>query len=372
MRKILIAPTAFKGTLTPSEVAQAIACGITESGYPAQLILTPVADGGDGTIDALHMALGGKIRTLEVTGPVGQPVMANWLCLPNLTVIELASASGLTLIGSSNLAPLEAHTLGTGQVLRQCLSEGKTNIVVTVGGSASTDGGTGLLRALGARFLNIAGQELSLGGGSLINLSTCDLTHLMARADATFISVATDVKSPLLGKNGAAYMFAPQKGANAQEVLLLERGLNRLADVLESLTLTSVRNAPGAGAAGGTAFGLACVLGANIVPGFAWVAELVQLDEKLKECDLVISAEGKLDKQSAFGKVVGELAVRCARLGRRLWVLAAVVEPGIQEKLAELNKILPVARQGQIATAADLTNTVRDLFREMDARRLRY
>lgn len=364
--KILIAPTAFKGTLTPGEVAQAIACGIRESGSKAQLVLAPVADGGDGTIEALHMALGGEVRLLEVTGPTGQPVQANWLCLPNLAVVELASASGLSLMKSSKLAPLEAHTLGTGQILEQCLSEGKTNIVVAVGGSASTDGGTGLLRALGARFLDNKGQELSLGGGSLVNLSTCDLRHLTTRADVTSICVATDVTSPLLGKHGAAYMFAPQKGASQKEVLLLERGLTRLADVVESLTGRCVRTTPGAGAAGGTAFGLACVLGADIVPGFPWVAELVRLDDKLRGCDLVISAEGKLDNQSASGKVVGELGVKCARLGRPFWVLAAVVEPSVQQRIAGVDKIHLVAKKGQIATARDLTSTVRELFSKMD------
>jgi len=364
MLRVLIAPTAYKRTLSPGQVAAAIAEGVKNSGSTMTVVLLPLADGGDGTVEALHLTLGGQVHALEVSGPLEQRVMARWLKLPALAVVELASACGMALLPPAKLAPLEAHTAGLGEVVRHCLRRGEASVVVTVGGSASTDGGSGALRAMGARFLDAGGRELPPGGGSLLELHRCDLTGLTWLDSGVRIRVATDVNNPLLGPTGAAAIYAPQKGATQLQVVMLERGLKRLADCLEEATGRHLREAAGSGAAGGTAFGLACALGAEIIPGFKWVAELTHLEEMVASCDLVVSGEGKLDEQSFQGKVIGELAAICSKLGRRLWLIPATADPAIIEHELGIERIMPAAEPGQVATAADVARSARALFRQ--------
>ena len=359
-KRVLIAPSAYKGTLSPGELAKAICQGAADSNV--QCLLLPLADGGDGTIESINLAVGGQLKQVWVKGPLSQPVLASWLKLEQLSVIELASASGIALLEEERLDPLHAHTAGTGEVLAHCLSAGESNIVVTLGGSASTDGGTGALIALGAQFLDKQGNDLPLGGEALIDLYQCDLSGLQRWFGKARIRVATDVDSPLLGKSGAARIFAPQKGANDQQVALLEKGLTRLADVLEAVVGNFLRDKPGAGAAGGAAFGLAIGLGAEIIPGFSWIAEIVRLKEKIAACDLVITAEGKLDKQSLSGKATGELARMCASHNRPLWIIPALVESGIDWTRFGIERVVPAAQEGKIATANDVTRVSRQLF----------
>lgn len=359
VKKILIAPSAFKGTMSPATVARAISNGIKEVAPHAECQLLPLADGGDGTIEAIYLAVGGKREQIWVKGPRLKPVLASWLKLENLAVVELASACGIALLEGEKLNPLDAHTMGLGEVLMHCLSNGEDDIVVTLGGSASTDGGTGALRALGARFFDESKNDLPLGGGALVGLSSCDLSSLQKWLGMVRFRVATDVLNPLLGDNGASRVFAPQKGANESEVEILEQGLLRLADVLEAFSGKRLREIPGSGAAGGAAFGLALGLNAEIISGSVWIAELVGLKEKIAACDLVITAEGRLDTQSLSGKATGELARMCAAMNRRLWVIPAQVEPGIDWTEYSIERVVPVNPEGKTASVDDLVKAVR-------------
>lgn len=359
--KVLVAPTAFKGTLSASVAARSIATGARAAGGDLELDLAPLADGGDGTIEALSMSLGGEQTTLQVVGPTGSEVAAKWLRCGREAVVELASACGIALV-SGELEPLAAHTFGLGQVIAHCLEAGEKDIVITVGGSASTDGGTGALRALGARFLDVHGAELPLGGGSLIDLVRLELDALAKWADRARLRVATDVRNPLLGPGGAAFVFAPQKGATPAQCQLLDSGLARLADLLEAATGRALRALPGSGAAGGAAFGLACALDAGIISGFHWLSELIRLPDKIAAADVVVTGEGKIDSQTLSGKAIGELAQICSSLNRPLWVIAADSEPGIDWSRHGITRLVTVAKAGTIARSADLTAAARELF----------
>jgi glycerate kinase len=359
---ILIAPSAYKGTLSAIEVAQAIADGVRLANATATVISTPIADGGDGTLDALHAAIGGVFHPLEVHGALGQSVQSGWLELNGEGIIELACTSGLGMLAGQELQPMDAHTIGTGEALRQCLGLGFSDVVVCVGGSASTDGGTGILRALGDRFFDDNGMELPPGGGALARLARCDLS-LLERWSNVRIRLATDVTSPLCGPTGAAFVFAPQKGASAQQVLSLDYAMSRCADVLEETTGRKVRHVAGAGAAGGAAFGLACAMGAEIVSGFAWLAETTDMERKVRESDLVISAEGSLDEQSVVGKATGELAKLCLSCGKPLWVFPAVAQANVNWSDFGIDCVVATS-DGSTADARSICDKVRLTIKE--------
>lgn len=357
----LICPSAYKGTLTSRQIAEAIARGVRSHYADALLTLAPIADGGDGTIDALQMAVGGVVEFVTVGGPVDTLVTAKWIRLDHIGVVELASASGLGYLTGKDLHPLEAHTFGLGQVVSVAIESGIKKLVICVGGSASTDGGSGVLRALGAKFLDAGGNELPLGGGSLRRLERCDLGNLTDWRRKCEIEVAVDVSNPLLGPSGAAQVFGPQKGATPEEVRELDESLRRFADVLEPLTGRICRDLPGAGAAGGTAFGIATGLDAKITSGFTWLSNLMDLDSKIRAADVVITAEGSLDEQSLLGKATGELAASCRRHARPLVVLPAVASAHVDWSAHGIERVIPVARRGCLATAADVENGARSL-----------
>lgn len=361
--KYLVAPSAYKGSYTAPQIALAVRLGVARYEPGSEIVVAPIADGGDGTIEAIHAAIGGKLRQTEVEGPVGDPVMAKWLVLPkalvepdndelsfslaegkaideDLAIVELASACGLAYIQAHKLAPMTANSFGVGEVLKKCHERGYKNIVLAVGGSASTDGGMGLLCALGARFLNNRGVLLPPGGRYLFEISDIDLSGLSPFMNGLRLRIATDVVNPLLGENGAARVFAPQKGASPADVELLEQGLTRYANVFENTTGMIARNLQGAGAAGGVPFGCALALNAEIIAGFKWLTKLIGLEEKVKKADVVISAEGRLDKQSISGKATGELARICARHGKRFWVIAGQIEPGMNWEESGVERVI--------------------------------
>jgi len=343
--KILVAPCAYKGTITASALATAISAGI-KSQDPAGLIqieLAPVADGGDDTLACLKLAAGGDLIYETVLGPTSKPVSAAYLVSGETACIELAQASGIAHLQAHELAPLTAHTYGTGELIAHAIGGGARNIVITLGGSASTDGGTAILAALGAKLLDKHGNSTIFGGGSLIDIEYIDLALLQEKTRGVTFTIATDVVSPLLSTEGAAAVFAPQKGATATEVILLEQGLAHFANLLEAKMQslpslspqTSLRYTPGAGAAGGAGFGLATALSAGFVSGFHWLAERIDLMVKLHWCDLVVVAEGCLDGQSLSGKAVGELVQLAAQAGKDVIALPAVttLSAGEQSKL---------------------------------------
>jgi glycerate 2-kinase len=323
--RVIIAPDSFKGSVPARDAAQAIAAGWREVRPDDVLLEVPMADGGEGTIAVVAAARPDAMwQPLTVTGPDGRPVDAGWLLLPDGTaVVELAAAAGLPLMAS--LDALGATTHGLGELLRAAAGdEAVARILVALGGSATTDGGTGALRALGARFLDAAGKELPGGGGSLGRLTTVEPVSVVAPAGG--VGCLVDVAVPLLGPRGAAAQFGPQKGATAAEVRLLEDGLARLADVLGGDPTE-----PGAGAAGGTGYGLAAGWGASLVPGAAQVAEVAGLPSALAGADLLVTGEGRYDEQSTQGKVVGYLLEAARAAGVEAHVVAGSIGAPLPE-----------------------------------------
>jgi glycerate 2-kinase len=309
------APNAFKGTVTAQAAAAAMARGVRDAG--AEAIEMPVADGGDGTLDVLLRTRRTEARVTRhrVTGPTGAPVTARlgWFGQDE-AVVELAEASGLRRLEAGTLDALHATSRGTGELIRIALDAGARRIVVGVGGSASTEGGAGLLQALGARLTRADGKEIGSGGAGLEELVAIDLTAALPALTRNSIQVACDISSPLLGPQGPAQMFAPQKGASAGDVLRLERALTHFAAVASASGYEDLTSLRGAGAAGGCGFALA-IAGAHLVPGARLVCDLVGLDAALATATVVITGEGRLDRQTSTGKAPAEVATRAASRG---------------------------------------------------------
>ncbi len=351
--RVLIAPDSFKGTLGAAAAAAALAEGWLSVRPGDQVTRLPLADGGEGTLDVLAATVSGaRWHRARVTGPAGARVIASWLELPGggegapgglpgrgqnsaarwpadrpapaqvgTAVVELARASGLPLLAHPD--PMGAQTTGLGELLGRALDAGVGRILVGLGGSASTDGGTGALAALGARFLDAAGNPLPPGGGALADLARADLRGLRAPPTGG-VTCLTDVTAPLPGPGGAAAVFGPQKGADGPQIARLEAGLARLAGVLGGDPA-----APGAGAAGGTGYGLAAAWGAVLTPGAAELCRLAGLDRALTDADLVITGEGRFDETSLRGKTCGTVIAAAAAAGVPVAVVAGQVSDGL-------------------------------------------
>ncbi|MFG1999099.1 glycerate kinase [Spirillospora sp. NPDC048911] len=299
--QVVIAPDKFKGSLTAVEVARHVAAGLRRVRPDLPLVTLPVADGGDGTVDAAVACGFARLRT-SVTGPTGEPVTASYAVRDGTAVIELAEASGLRRLPGGEPAPLTASSHGTGELIDAAIRGGARRIVLGLGGSACTDGGSGMAAALGARFLDADGEPLPPGGAALRSLASIDVGGLADRLREVTVIVANDVDSPLLGPDGAAAIFGPQKGASPGQVRTLENGLARL-EVIARRDLGAFAPAgPGAGAAGGVGFGAMVFLGATVRPGIAYLLELLGFAERVKGARLVITGEGSLDRQSLRGK----------------------------------------------------------------------
>ena len=297
--RVLVAPDKFKGSLAATEVAARVAAGLARAGYRGEVVRLPVADGGDGTVDAAVSA-GYRRVELEVRGPTGRPVKAAFALLDDTVVIEAAQASGLALLAPGQLAPLTASTWGVGELILAAIRMGATRIVLAVGGVATTDGGAGLLEALGARLTDASGNQLPPGGAALARLTALDLSGLRDLSGVEF-QLASDVNNPLLGPSGAAAVYGPQKGAAPDDVKLLEAGLSTWADVAEAVCGAPARDAAGAGAAGGLGFAAQLFFGARMRPGIEVLLEMLAFGAQLTR-RLVITGEGSLDEQSLHGK----------------------------------------------------------------------
>lgn len=328
--KVLVAPDKFKGSLTAVEAAEHIARGIRRALPHADVHCQPVADGGEGTVDAV-VAAGMTRHEVTVSGPLGAPVRAEFAlgqasvedAAGPVAVVELAQASGLQFLGG-HLEPLRATSRATGELLLAAAAAGARTIVLAVGGSACTDGGAGMLAALGARFTGADGALLPDGGGALVDLADADLTGARAALDGVRLVLASDVDNPLLGPRGASQVYGPQKGAGPADVELLERGLGRLADVLGA-EAARIAEVPGAGAAGGVGFGAILGLGAVRRPGFEVIAELVHFDDALDGVELVVTGEGSLDVQTLHGKAPVAVAGLAANRGIPVLALCGVL-----------------------------------------------
>ncbi|MCW4466819.1 glycerate kinase [Glutamicibacter sp. MNS18] len=308
--KIVIASDKFKGTLTGAEVAAALHSGLARSIPQLDTVTVPVADGGEGTVDAA-LAAGFTQVTVTVTGPTGQPVDAAYATNGDTAVIEMAAASGLDVLPGGRKEPLTATSYGTGELVKHALQAGATQIVLGVGGSATTDAGAGMLQALGVLLKDRAGRELPGGGAALADVARIDFTALENLLAGTSMVLAADVDNPLTGPNGAAAIFGPQKGASDSQVRELDAALGHFAGVLEEQLGTGYRQNPGAGAAGGMGYAAMALLGAKRRRGIDVVLELTGLAEALEGADAVITGEGSLDHQSLEGKTpigVAELA----------------------------------------------------------------
>lgn len=324
---VVIAPDKFKGSLTAAEVAGHVAAGLRRVRPDVPLTLLPVADGGDGTVDAAVASGFSRVRT-AVTGPTGEPVAASYAVRGTTAVVELAEASGLRRLPGGELAPLTASSRGTGELVDAALRGGARRIVLGLGGSACTDGGAGMAAALGVRFLDADGAELPPGGGELRRLASVEAGSLASRLADVEVIVASDVDSPLLGPDGAAEVFAPQKGASPEQVRVLEEGLARLASVAEPVAAGGVPRSgvvaerAGAGAAGGVGFGAMAFLGATVRPGIGYLLDLLGFTEAVRGARLVVTGEGSLDPQSLRGKAPVGVAEAAAREGARTVAVA--------------------------------------------------
>jgi glycerate 2-kinase len=312
--RVVVAPDKFKGSLTAAQVAARVAAGLARAAAGVEVAQVPVADGGDGTLEAAVSA-GYRRVPVRAEGPTGEPVDTAYAEQGGVAVVELADVSGLSRLPGGRPAPLVASSYGTGQVLRAALEAGCRRIVLGIGGSASTDGGAGMVQALGGRLLDARGGEVGRGGAALAAVRSLDLTDLHPAVPQTEVVVASDVDNPLLGPRGAAAVYGPQKGASPAEVAQLDAALARWAEAVHRATGVDAAEVPGAGAAGGVGFAALAVLGATLRPGIDLVLELVGFPAALPGAGLVVTGEGSLDAQTLRGKAPAGVAAAARSVG---------------------------------------------------------
>jgi glycerate kinase len=349
--KVVVAPGSFKENLSAREVTGHIARGVRDVLPGAEVVCVPMADGGEGTVEALVDAMGGRYVEREVTAPLGDRTRARFVILGDggtpakrlsrlgrdeggrTAVIEMASASGLPLVPPQHRNPLVTTTFGTGELIAAALDRGVTKILIGIGGSATVDGGSGMAKALGVKLLDAEGHDIPPGGGGLARLDRIDVSGLDARVKSVTIEVACDVDSPLTGKTGAARVYGPQKGATPGQVRVLDKALARLAEVIRRDLGVDVASMPGSGAAGGLGAGLVAFLAATLRNGVEMVVEAVDLAGKMKHAEIVITGEGRMDRSSACGKTPIGVAQTARKLGIPVVALVGSVGEGAHEVL---------------------------------------
>lgn len=345
--RVVIAPDSFKESLSSPDVALALERGWLRGAPDSTCVRVPLADGGEGTVQALVEATGGRAETREVTGPLGAPVRAAFGVLggsgPLTAVVEVAAASGLGLVPADRRDAARATSYGTGELVAAALDLGARRIVLGLGGSASTDGGAGLARALGVRFLDAQGAEVGPGGAGLGRVARLDTADRHPALDGCELLAACDVDNPLTGPRGAAAVFGPQKGADADTVTLLDRHLRQLARVAGEAGSVADPTSAGTGAAGGIGFAVVALLGGSLRPGFEIVAEAVGLDDLLEGADLVITGEGRLDSQSLSGKTPVGVMRRAVARGVPVVAVAGSLGEGVDDlEAAGMTAVLSV------------------------------
>jgi len=376
--KVVIAIDSFKGSLTSVEAAEAVASGIKEAYADARTVCVPLADGGEGTVEALVHASGGERVELTVTGPLGEPIQAAYGLLDggSAAVIEVAAACGLPLLPPQARDPLAATTFGVGELIADALARGCRELLIGLGGSATNDGGVGMLQALGCSFRDRNGFEIGRGGAALESIARIDLSGAHPRLADVRIQAACDVDNPLYGPEGAAYVFAPQKGASPAAVEQLDRGLVRFAEAVREQLGRDVQRIAGAGAAGGLGAAFAGLLGAALRPGAPLVLEAAGFERLLDGCDFVVTGEGRLDGQTARGKAPLAVADAARRRGIPVIALAgelaaeaAALGPhGITAAFPIAAGPMPLERAMQPEVAREgLRRTARELFRLLRA-----
>lgn len=326
--KILIAPNYFKGSLSATNAANIIADAIKTINKDIVTVKCPLADGGDGTIHAIHSVKDGKIINTQVNDPLNRKIHSSWLLLENnsTAIIESAKANGLSLLNPSEYNPFITSTYGVGEFILDAVKYDCRRIIIGVGGSSTNDAGYGALKALGVRFLDKSNKEIEDNVLDFSNLAGIDTAGLHPKLKETEILIATDVRNPLTGENGASYTYAKQKGANEQDLEILDSLLTYFADVCSREFNKDLRDKPGAGAAGGLSYGLAEVLEAKIVDGFDTVASLINLEATVRDSDIIITGEGRLDSQTLWGKTPFRVAQLAKQYNKPCIAIAGLIE----------------------------------------------
>ena len=342
--KFVFASDSFKGSLSSLKIGELLTAAAEEVFPGCTCKAVPMADGGEGTAEAVISATGGRWVPAAVTGPLGEPVEAGYGLLPGGTaIIEMASASGLVLVPPARRDPRNTSTAGTGELIAAALADGCTELTIAIGGSATNDGGMGCMRALGVRFLDAEGCELKGKGGDLAKVAHIDSSGLLPEARAANFTIMSDVDNPLLGPDGATFTFGPQKGASPEIRDELEAGMENYARVLKR-DLGANTGFPGAGAAGGLGAALKIFLDAEMRSGSDAVLDLVGFDEDLKDADVVVTGEGRIDWQSAHGKVVAGVGKRCQKAGVPCIAIVGGMGERAEEMLALVDSILPTVQ----------------------------
>ena len=329
---IVLAPDSFKESMTAKEACIAMEKGIKRVNSNISCIHVPMADGGEGTMQSLVDATNGKIHSIEVVGPLGNKVEAEYGILGDgeIGILEMASASGIHLVHPEKRNPLLTTTYGTGELIKACLDHGVKKLLIGIGGSATNDGGAGVIQALGGKLLDKQGDELAFGGGELGKISTIDLSNFDARLKEVIVEVACDVSNPLCGENGASNVYGPQKGATREMISVLDDNLRHYADVIKRELDKDVLDVPGAGAAGGLGAGLMAFLNGNLKKGIEMVIEYAGLEEKVKDADMVWTGEGSIDLQTQYGKTPLGVATVAKKYNKPVIALAGRIGEGIE------------------------------------------
>lgn len=327
--KILICPDSFKESLSAIEVCDCVERGLKKADSKFKIEKIPLADGGEGTVNALVLATNGRSLKCRVKDPLGRTIWAKYGILGDgrTAIVEMAAASGLALVPMDKRNPLVTTTYGTGEIIGNALNRGCGKIIVGIGGSATVDGGAGMAQALGVRLLDGKGREIGFGGGEIEKVEKIDLKFMDRRIAKTEFIIASDVKNPLLGPRGAARVYGPQKGATPKMVERLERGLSSFARVIRKELSISVENLPGSGAAGGLGAGLYAFLGAKMGSGVELVMRIARLEHRIKKADLVITGEGRLDRQTLYGKAVMGVVKMARKYGVPIICIAGSIMP---------------------------------------------
>jgi glycerate kinase len=363
--KILVAPNAFKEALSAKEAAEAIQGGLLRALPESNIIILPIADGGDGTIEVLVEATKGRLIQAEVTGPLGEKRLADFGILGDgkTAVIEMARSSGLALVPKEKRNPAITTTYGVGELIKRALEEGAKKILIGIGGSATNDGGAGMAQALGVRLLDKEGEEIPLGGLALSNLYHIDMSGFSPLAKDCEVIVMADVKNPLCGPEGASYVYGPQKGGDRELIERLDKALYNFSQVVKYDLGKDILNIPGSGAAGGLGGGLVAFLNAKLRPGIEVVMEILNVEKALEGVDLVISGEGKIDSQTFFGKAPAGIAKKAKEKNIPVILLGGTVDESariLQEKDI-VDAIFSITR-GPISLEESIKDTSKQLY----------
>ncbi|HBG49836.1 MAG TPA: glycerate kinase [Cyanobacteria bacterium UBA9971] len=347
--KILLATNYMKGSLSAVDATNIIKKAALTVDKEIQIEKIPIADGGDGTLDAIKLYTDYEERTSQVSDPLGRRIQAKWLIIKDngekTAIIEAAQACGLSLLKPEEYNPLKTTTFGVGELINQAVENNCKKIIITVGGSSTNDDGSGILQALGIKLLDKDNNSIPKGGEGLKNLVSIDISGLNPKLKDVKILVACDVKNPLCGKNGASYVYAPQKGANPEQVEFLDKNLSEFADLTTKTTGNDYRNIQGTGAAGGISFALKSFLNAELIDGFSFIADISKLEDKIKNSDFVITTEGRLDSQTLEGKAPFQVAQLAKKYNVPTIIIAGSVENDINLKNSGITKVFSMTNE---------------------------